>query len=301
MQWRLDMNWMLKFIVMTMAGLLSIVSVAYSDNGQCDDLVKQSEQLWMKHNFDESDQILDEAMKICPDRAELYWRKARNEYERLETIPRDQKPEKKVLIERYLKAEALADRCIELDPNDGACYLLKGTCLGRAGTTRGVLRSLFTATDIEGSWLKGIELKPTYRSEDGTSNTMADLNYALGMFYRVVPTWLCYFPFKQIVGTCGDLDKSVDCQKKAAELEPGRIEFRRELAASLVCRGQKQDRPEDVEEGLKILKEMQSMPEIKAWDKIDKVHAAMLLKDPSLACGYQRDAQQEWEEADFKK
>jgi hypothetical protein len=43
------------------------------------------------------------------------------------------------------------------------------------------------------------------------------------------------------------------------------------------------------------------LPEIKTYDKIDKAHARMLLEDPSLACGYQRDTQQELSEEAYEK
>jgi tetratricopeptide (TPR) repeat protein len=157
------------------------------------------------------------------------------------------------------------------------------------------------ASDVEQAWLKAISLKPQYRSEDGAGNILANMYYALGMFYRVVPEWLCYFPFKQIIGTCGDLEKSVEYQRKAVALEPNRVEFHRELAVSLLCHGQQYDVPEEIEEAKKILIKIQSMPGQKSWGKIDKEHARMLLEDPSIACGYQRDAQQEWSEEAYEK
>jgi len=275
------------------AALLFIFSIAIADEKPCDELIAESEKLWVANQFDESDKRLDMVMEICPKLAEPYWRKGRNIYQRLEKIPRNQKPEKKELIRQYREVEALADKCTELDGSDGHCWMWKGVGIGRRGTTQGVLKSLFMASDVENSWLKADSLGLTYRSEDGTSNAKCGINYALGMFYRVLPEWLCHFPLKQIVGTCGDLKKSVAYQRKAIACLPNAIDINKELAVSLLCHGQKYNQPEEIEEAKKILIALQSMPEAEPYDTIDKEHARMLMDDISLACGYQRDKQQE--------
>jgi len=282
-------------------GLLFTVSIGLADEKSCDELIAESEKFWAAGRFDESDNRLDQVMSICPNMAEPYWRKGRNIYERLEKIPRDQKPEKTELIRQYRKVEDLADRCIELNRKDGHCWLWKGVGIGRRGTTQGVLNSLFMASDVEKVWLKADSLGLTYRSEDGTSNAKCGINYALGMFYRVLPEWLCHFPLKQIVGTCGDLKKSVAYQRKAITCLPNAIDINKELAVSLLCHGQKYNQPEEIEEAKKILIALQSMPEVEPFDTIDKQHARMLLEDTSLACGYQRDKQQEQSEEAYNK
>ena len=278
-----------------------IAPVVSAGEKSCDGLMLESERLWMESYYDESDKVLDEVMKVCPSLAEPYWRKARNEYDRIEAIPRDKKPEKHILVERYLKLEAIADKCIEVDENNGACWLWKGVGIGRRGTTQGVLRSLFLADDIEDAWLKAESLKPPYRSTDGTSNALADCYHALGMFYRIVPEWLCYFPFTWLIGACGDKAKSIEYQRKAVALEPERVEYHRGLAISLLCHGHTYDKPEEIEEARKIIKEMQLLPNKKPYNTFDKMHALDMLEDPSLACGYQRDAQHEVSHEAYEK
>ena len=280
---------------------LLIGSPVSADEKSCNELVDESEHLWMENRYDESDKKLDIVMEMCPDMADAYWRKARNEFDRIESIPRDKKPDKETLIKRYYALEGLADKCIELDKNNGSCWLWKGVGIGRRGTTQGVLRSLFLADDVEGAWLKALSLKPTYRSADNRDNALADGYYALGMFYRLVPEWLCYFPFNWLIGACGDKEKSIEYQRKAVTLVPERIEYLRGLGVSLLCHGQTYDRPEEIEEGKKVLKDLQSLPEKQLYDKIDKAHARMILEDPSLACGYQRDAQHEVSRESYEK
>jgi hypothetical protein len=268
-------------------------SMAVASDKSCDELINESESRWIKLEFEDSDKLLAEAKKICPDRAEIYWRMARNAYGKIEKIPRDRKPPKDELVERYNDMEKLADKCIELDEKDGNCWMYKGVAMGRRGTTQGILKTIYEVDDLEAVLLKALELKPQYRTESGAANSMGDLNSILGQMYRALPEWTCAFPFKTLIGTCGDLDKSVELQRKAVARESARIEYHKELAVSLMCRGQAHDRPGDVEEAEKIFNDMQSMNEFKITDRIDKEHAKMILADPSLACGYSRDAQQE--------
>lgn len=278
----------------------SVAVVRGADDPKCAQLVADSERLWLARDFDGSDKVIAEAMKLCPKMAELYWRKARNDYDRIELIPRNKKPSKDQLIARYRTMERQADQCIALAPNDGCCYQWKGIAMGRRGTTQGVLSSLKEAPDLERAFLKAEKLAPQYRAENGTANALGDTYDGLGQFYRVVPEWLCTFGIKQIVGVCGDLKKSVAYHRKAVAREPKRIEYQKDLAVALLCYGQKHDDQSAVAEGKKILAALQALPNVKYSDPIDKEHAKMLLQNPDLACGYSRDAQQEQSQSAYQ-
>lgn len=282
--------------MVVIAAMLAVVAAAVAADN-CDQLAAQAEKLWLARDYNGSDKVLDDAAKQCPKRAELYWRKARNEYDRIENLPRDKKPAKDQLITRYRGIEALAAKCIALDPNDGNCHLWKGIGQGRRGTTQGILSSLREASDLEKSFLKAESLKPQYRAENGSANALGDTYNALGQYYRVVPEWACHIP---LLGACGNLQKSVDYQKKAVAREPKRIEYQKELGVSLICHGQKYSKPPEIEEGKKLLQGLAALPNIKPSDEIDKQHAKMLLANPDLACGYSRDAQQEQSQSAYK-
>jgi len=288
-------------LCLTVAVAVVMGGLSLAEDKSCGELMRRAEEVWLGQDYSGSDKVLAEARKICPRRAEIYWRIARNEYDRIEDLPRGQRPEKEALIERYRGIEALAEKCMELDPADGDCYFWKGVGMGRRGTTQGILSSLDEAKDLEEIFLKAEKLQPQYRSANGAANTLGDIYNALGQFYRVVPEWLCMFPFKRMVGTCGDLDKSVEYNRKAVLREPKRIEYHKELAVSLLCRGRKKDRPADIEEGKKVFAVMLSLPEVKKTDPIDKEHARQILANPKLACGYSRDAQQEQGKDEYKK
>ena len=261
-------------------------------------LMQEAERLWYQDDYSGSNRVLDQAMKLDPKRAEPYWRKARNLFDQVEIIPREQKPAKEELLKTYREMEALGQKCMDLDPKDGNCTFWKGVGMGRRGTTQGVLNSLTEMKTLEALMLKTLTLKPTYRAEQGKADTLADAYAVLGQFYRVVPDWRV---LSWLFGTRGDLEKSVAMNRKAVELEPKRIEHVKELGLSLICLGQKTDRPEQVEDGTKYLRSIAELPVIKPSDKIDREQAQMLLKDPSLACGYSRDAQQEQSQEAFEK
>ena len=286
------------FIALMASLLVSVAAAVAADN--CDQLMTEAERIWLAHDFNGSDKVLADAVKACPNRAEIYWRQARNEYDRIEAIPRNKKPGKDALIARYRGIEALAQKCMQLAPADGNCYLWKGIGMGRRGTTQGILNSLTEAAELERTFLKAEKLAPQYRAADGSANALADAYDALGQFYRVVPEWLCTFGIRQIVGTCGDLKKSVAYLRKAVAREPKRIEYQKDLAVSLICHGQKANAPAEVEEGKKLLQSLQALPSFKSTDDIDKEHSRMILKDLTMACGYSRDAQQEQSQDSYR-
>jgi hypothetical protein len=290
---------LLMIAVILALGALPLARAAAQDKS-CDDLMKDAEAAWVKNDYDGSDKILEQAKKTCPDKAEIYWRIARDDYDRIEDIPRDKKPSKDDLIKRYRAIESLADKCAQLDPKDGNCLQWKGIGMGRRGTTQGILNSLGEAKDLEKTFLAGEKLNPQYKSANGAADSMGDIDNALGQLYRVLPEWLCTIGIKQIVGVCGDLNKSVEYQRKAVARQPKRIEYAKELGVSLMCRGEKKSQPADTEEGKKILNDLQSYPELKKTDAIDKQHAKDVIANPKLACGYSRDAQQEQSQDAYK-
>jgi tetratricopeptide (TPR) repeat protein len=192
----------------------------------------------------------------------------------------------------------LADKCIALEPNNGNCWQWKGIGIGRRGTTKGILNSLSEIDDLETVFLKAESLKPEYRSENGSANAMGDIYNALGQFYRTVPDW---FILKTLFGARGDIDRSVEYQRKAVAREPNRIEYNKELGVSLLCYGQKKNDDKAIAEGRKYLEKVSSLPVLKNSDIVDKDHARILLKNPDLACGYSRDAQQVISKEEFEK
>ena len=69
-------------------------------------------------------------------------------------------------------------------------------------------------------------------------STRGDALHALAQFYRLAPTgW-----YMRLVGTSGNLDRAIELSREAVALQPVRIEYRKELAVELLCRGAEGDR-----------------------------------------------------------
>jgi tetratricopeptide (TPR) repeat protein len=291
------MKTMIKVLIIS-AIFLAGAFAAVAAPQECQDLINNSEKLWMDNKYDESDKALDQAAAKCPNLGELYWRKARNIYDRVESMPRDKRPTKQESIDLYNKIISLAEKCISLSPNDGLCYHWKGVGLGRRGSTKGVLNSLGDLRELDSTYEKAESLHPTYHSENGMGDGMGDIYTARGQIYRVVPDW---FILRTLFGVRGDMAKSVEYQRKAVKQVPQRIEYNKELGVSLICYGQKNKDQKAVDEGRDYLKKLANLPVLKNSDKVDKEHAVQLLKNPDLACGYSRDAQQSQSKEEFEK
>ena len=280
-----------------MAALLVFLA-AWAYAATVAELIDKSEELWLQHKYNESAAALDEALKAGPtdpQKANIYWRKARNLYDLAEGMPREAK---KARLANYLAMQELARKCLEANPRMGECYLWLGSGLGREGTQKGILNMLGRIAEIEELWLKCIKLKPAYRAVNGSSNALGDAFYALGQFYRLVPDWNAV---KLLYKTRGDKQKSVAMLRKAVELEPKRVEYAKELGISLICLGQSTENQQAVDEGIQWLKKVATLPSLKTTDDIDKQHSKMILQNMDLACGYSRDAQQDISEETFKK
>jgi tetratricopeptide (TPR) repeat protein len=280
---------------------VSIFSLAFSARAavfDCRDLVQGSEKSWMAGRYDESDKFLKQAEQKCPGLPEIYWREARNIYDRVECLPRDQRPDKPASIELYNRIIALGEKCVALNPDDGMCCQWKAIGIGRRGSTRGVLNSLGDLRELLATLDKAESLKPSYRAENGADNGMGDIYTAHGMLIRIVPDW---FILQVLFGGRGDIAKSVTYQRKAVALEPNRVEYNKELGVSLVCYGQKKNDPTAIKEGCQYLEKVGTLPVLKNSDNIDKEHARILLGNLDLACGYSRDAQQVQSKEEFEK
>jgi len=277
------------------SALLLAVAAAAATTGE---LVEKAEELWMKHEYKASQEVLDEALKLKPDkeqRAEIYWRQARNLYDIAEAMPREAEAER---MKNYVKMQELSRKCADLAPGMAECYLFLATGKGRESTQKGILNTLGQMEEIENLYKKVVELNPGYRTPNGESNTLGDAYYALGIFYRLAPESIL---LKLFYGTRGDKKKSIDMLRKAVGLEPKRIEYAKELGISLVCYGMTNDNQEALDEGIMWLKKIQDMTEYKPTDSIDRKHARMILADLDMACGYSRDKQQDVSEESLKE
>jgi hypothetical protein len=163
--------------------------------------------------------------------------------------------------------------------------LWKFGALGRIGTTRGVVRSVRMAPEMEQLLERGIALRPTYK-DDFTNSTLGNLYYAGAVFYRVMPEWIW---LDWLIGVRGDIEKSLDMIRQATLLDRDRIDYQVEMGAILLCYAERRGAEWARVEGQQVLEATPDLRPRFRTDEIDLELAARLLASRELACGFSRD------------
>jgi hypothetical protein len=266
--------------------------------GQCtpDDPHYDLEILYKDGRYDEG---LDLARRRIAEKADkdLYWMAARFMYEVGERFQRtDDSIDKEAW---YQEMADLTDAGLAMAPGDPHLRFARGIAMGRLGTTRGVLSSLFMAKDVESDWL-AVANDPDfkYASIDGNEELPCDSFHALGIYYRLVPDW---WIVQVLAGTRGDLDQSLAWHQKATRCKPNETQNWKELGVTQLCLGQKRGDQALLDAGNASLRKVLSLRPDTPRQRIDLKHAQMLLDDPSLACEYSRDGQQDLDEDKLKQ
>jgi hypothetical protein len=254
-----------------------------------DRALQEATELLYDARSDEAEARLREAIALRPDDPAPYWMMARLRYLALEgraaSLSRSER------ISGYEEAERWADEAVLRAPGRAEGYLWQAIAHGRIATSAG-------AVDLAmRGWLGGRGprwLEETMRNavslpEDfrffGFS-TRADALHALAQFYRLAPTgW-----YMHLVGTRGNLDRAIELSRESVALQPVRIEYRKELAVELLCRGGESDTSEAIAQ----VSALKAIAAITPLDRIDQVHAGALLVAPrDRVCSYSRDWFQE--------
>lgn len=261
--------------------------------GQCtpDDPHFDLEVLFHEGRYDEG---LALARKRLAEKADkdLYWMAARFMFEVGERFQRDDGSVDKEAW--YREMLDLCEAGLAMAPGDPHLRFARGVAMGRLGTTRGVLSSLFMAKDVESDWL-AVAHHPTFRyaSIGGEEELPCDAYHALGIYYRLVPDW---WIVQVLAGTRGDLEQSLAWHRKAVDCGPDNVQNWKELGVTELCIGQKKGDEAMLAAGKASLQKVTTLRADTARSKVDVRHAQMLLRDPSLACEYSRDGQQDLDE-----
>lgn len=231
---------------------------------------------------------LAEARFAASPDPEVAWHAARFIFEIGEGFERDDPSIDKEA--HYEKMADYSEKGLELSPGHPHLLFARGIARGRLGTTRGVLASLFLAKDVERDWLAAAGSGAVYSSIGGQEKMPCDIYQALAIYYRLVPEW---WIVQVLAGTRGDLDTSLEFAQKADACAPDTIRHLKELAVTQMCIGTKRKQPELVEAGRANVRAYLALTPRSKTEKIDMKHGRMLLDDPSIACGYSRDGQQD--------
>ncbi|MGH7291876.1 MAG: hypothetical protein ACREJT_11740, partial [Myxococcota bacterium] len=254
-----------------------------------DAALQESTELLYDAHFADGEARLREAIALRPDDPAPHWMMARLRYLALEgsvaSLSRRDR------IAGYEEAAHWADEAVARAPGRAEGYLWQAIAHGRIATSAGSL-DLAVRGWLGGrgpSWLEATMRKAVSLPEDfrffGFS-TRADALHALAQFYRLAPTgW-----YMALVGTRGNIDRSIELSREAVALQPVRIEYRKELAVELLCRAGSGD----ADEARTQVAALKAIPAITPLDTIDQAHADALLAAPqSRVCSYSRDWFQE--------
>lgn len=225
----------------------------------------------------------------APRDPELIWHQIRFMFEVAEVVPKSDRSFDKLAW--YQEMYDLANEGLALAPGHGHLLFARGIALGRLGTTRGVLASLGSVKAVEADWLAASRSGYTYAAIGGQEVLPCDADLTLAILYRLVPDW---WIVETLAGVRGDLQKSVEYAAKADRCSPDRLLTLKELGVSQLCLGQRMENPAMVALGTNTLARAAAMPATgQPTDAVDLKHVRMIQADPSLACEYSRDGQQD--------
>ncbi len=251
-------------------------------------LMREAEEVFSQGKMKESIKGYEKASVIFPNRAGPYWRISRSYFiiaEHLDTKDRNGR------LQRLGLARSFGEKAVATDPSSGESWFFLTAARGRFATTKGIIKTIRVTGELERGFLKTLEKKPRYNFS--AFNTAGDTHCGLGIYYRLVPdSWFV----KTLTGSRGDIDKSIKHLRKALLYQPYRVEYNKELGVSLLCRGLKKKRQNDIEEGLSVLKSALNFPNLLKTDPVDKQHIHELIGDYKKACGYSRDGYQDLSE-----
>ena len=287
-------------IVVGMLVMLSLVVMTARAQAPADPaaVIAQANVLADQEKFKEANDLLLALLKTNPNHPDINWEISQNFYEMGERI--DIKKDKDGKMKMYQQAEVWAQKGLKQNPNlaDNSFWL--AVALSQQAQTRGIASTLMNdrtlAKRIEQYYLKAASAKE-FHYKDTNSNTVASANYALGMFYRKIPESTIV---GLLMGTKGDIEKSVKYGRVAVKMFQNNIEFAKELGVALLCRGDRNDDPKSTAEGKAVLNGVLKMKPENALDRIDLADSRKLIADPSLACGYSRVQQEEVSDQNFK-
>jgi hypothetical protein len=178
-------------------------------------VIAQADEMHEQGMYAEAKKLLLDAVGAAAggaEKAELYWRAAR---ETLETgnQAEDAKQPAAAVLKIFEEGEGYANRAIEADPKNDLGYYWKSSNIGRWGQVKGILNSLMKAAPMRDLLVKVVSLNPD----------RSDAYHVLGQLYRELPGKPLSF---------GNADDAVSLGRWAAELRAAQVREGREKSIS---------------------------------------------------------------------
>jgi len=146
------------------------------------------------------------------EKAELYWRAARETLE-LGDDAEDRKEPKEAILKYFDEGEKYADMAIAADPQNNLGYYWKSSNIGRWGQVKGILNSLAKAKPMKELLVKDLSLDASH----------SDAYFVLGQLYRELPGGPISF---------GDSDAAVSLGRMAVDLRSQAVQSGKEKELS---------------------------------------------------------------------
>ncbi|HVP17945.1 MAG TPA: hypothetical protein VMU36_03050 [Spirochaetia bacterium] len=210
--------------------VLLLVFPAFALRADVGDIAKQADALHDQGKYADARSMLLDAAAAADngkDKAELYWRAARETLEIGDLADKAKKPSE-VVLGYFVEGEGYSDKAIEADPYNDLGYFWKSANIGRWGQVKGVFNALSKAAPIRDLLLKVLSINPE----------RSDAYFVLGQLYRELPGWPISF---------GNIDWAVSLGRRAVDLNAEQVasgkekdtsfDFSTELAKTLHQRG----------------------------------------------------------------
>lgn len=225
-------------------------------------------------------EILGEALKRHPKWLDGYWMLATDAFF-LGTqlgFDKDYDGAGKVL-ETGIKA---TDKCLSIDKNNSLCGFFHAALLAKYASIKGIFSSLSYGKVVRDQWLKVIQQDKNMAFRSNVS-LQGSAYYGLGLFFRLVPD---FFLVEWLWGIRGNLDRSIEYHRKAAEFDQTNPCAQLMLAVALMCKSKGKKEAREYEEALSYFDKTLKLEPIDISQKICKTDAQILRFNPDKNCGY---------------
>jgi tetratricopeptide (TPR) repeat protein len=176
---------------------------------------EQGDALHDQGKYAEAKQLLLDSLAGAAsgkEKAELYWRAARETLE-LGDQAEDAKQPAAAILKIFEEGEGFANKAIEADPQNDLGYYWKSSNIGRWGQTKGILNSLFKAGSMKDLLVKVV----------GLNKDRSDAYHVLGQLYRELPGRPLSF---------GNIDEAVSLGRAAVDLRIALVQAGQEKAVN---------------------------------------------------------------------
>jgi tetratricopeptide (TPR) repeat protein len=170
------------------------------------EVLAEADRLYKQDEYEQSRAFLEASLGEAAggqEQSQLYWRLARTWLD-LGDQAEDKGVKGEALLAFFAKGEELAQKGIELDPEDYLAYYWKCANIGRWGQVKGIFNALGKAKPMRDLLQKTLSIRPDH----------SDSYYVLGQLYEQVPGAPLSF---------GDKDWAVSLGRKSVDLRAEQV------------------------------------------------------------------------------